>query len=62
MIFQALYSRLFDWIVESVNRAMASLSANSQTKQPLCIGVLDIFGFEVNARFESSILRSRFSK
>ncbi len=47
LMSQALYSRLFDWIVEAVNRAMASLSANSQTKHPLCIGVLDIFGFEV---------------
>lgn len=44
---KALYSRLFDWIVESVNAAMRELSESAREKNPLCIGVLDIFGFEI---------------
>ncbi|KAJ3141915.1 Unconventional myosin-Ie [Physocladia obscura] len=43
---KALYSRMFDWIVQSVNGALASLSRGIGT-QSLCIGVLDIFGFEI---------------
>ncbi|KAI8803169.1 P-loop containing nucleoside triphosphate hydrolase protein, partial [Cladochytrium replicatum] len=42
---KALYSRLFDWIVQAVNRSLASVSQNSGNM--LCIGVLDIFGFEI---------------
>jgi myosin-1 len=45
---KALYSRMFDWIVQAVNNAMASLSSrDGSAKNPLCIGVLDIFGFEI---------------
>ncbi|KAI8925857.1 P-loop containing nucleoside triphosphate hydrolase protein [Entophlyctis helioformis] len=44
---KALYSRMFDWIVQSVNAAMASLAANLQKSSILCLGVLDIFGFEI---------------
>ncbi len=44
---KALYTRMFDWIVQAVNSAMATLAANLRESQILCIGVLDIFGFEV---------------
>lgn len=39
---KAIYSNLFDWIVERVNRSM-----RSQTQGALVIGVLDIYGFEI---------------
>ncbi|KAI8914411.1 P-loop containing nucleoside triphosphate hydrolase protein [Gorgonomyces haynaldii] len=44
---KSLYSRMFDWIVQAVNTAMAKLAANLRQTQILCIGVLDIFGFEI---------------
>ena len=44
---KALYSRMFDWIVQAVNTAMANLAANLRQGQILCLGVLDIFGFEI---------------
>lgn len=51
---KSIYSRLFDWIVESVlNRSLRStnLQYNSNIKQQLkTIGVLDIYGFEVFER------------
>jgi Myosin head (motor domain) len=37
---KALYSRLFDWIVEKVNLALGF----SQNSDALMIGVLDIYG------------------
>jgi myosin-1 len=37
-----IYSRLFDWIVDRVNKAMAQRSQSSLT-----LGVLDIYGFEI---------------
>ncbi|KAJ3239347.1 Unconventional myosin-Ie [Chytriomyces hyalinus] len=43
---KALYSRMFDWIVLSVNAALSRLSAGI-SGQLMCIGVLDIFGFEI---------------
>ncbi|ORY53153.1 hypothetical protein BCR33DRAFT_711504 [Rhizoclosmatium globosum] len=43
---KALYSRMFDWIVQSVNGALANLSRGIGASS-LCIGVLDIFGFEI---------------
>lgn len=42
---KALYSRMFDWIVQAVNNALKALSIAD--KNPLCLGVLDIFGFEI---------------
>ena len=39
---KAIYSNLFDWIVERVN-----VSLKAQTKGDLVIGVLDIYGFEI---------------
>jgi hypothetical protein len=44
---KALYTRLFDWIVQAINTAMAKLAANLRESQILCLGVLDIFGFEI---------------
>lgn len=44
---KALYTRTFDWIVESVNLAMKNLAANLKQPQILSFGVLDIFGFEI---------------
>ena len=38
---------MFDWIVQAVNNAMSSLAANLRREQILCLGVLDIFGFEI---------------
>ncbi|XP_059476387.1 myosin-IIIb-like isoform X1 [Neocloeon triangulifer] len=41
---KGLYGRLFDWIVNQINRLLA---LNRYTcKEPLAIGLLDIFGFE----------------
>ncbi|KAI9090825.1 P-loop containing nucleoside triphosphate hydrolase protein [Phlyctochytrium arcticum] len=47
---KALYTRLFDWIVQAVNTAMASLAAGLRDKAQLSLGVLDIFGFEIFER------------
>lgn len=44
---KSIYYLLFDWIVESVNSALGRL-AGKQGGTPLCLGVLDIFGFEVS--------------
>lgn len=44
---KALYYRLFDWIVMAVNGAMARIASNLKSTSHLCIGVLDIFGFEI---------------
>ncbi|KAJ3056601.1 Unconventional myosin-Ie [Rhizophlyctis rosea] len=44
---KALYSRTFDWIVQAVNTAMANLAAGLRETSKLCLGVLDIFGFEI---------------
>jgi hypothetical protein len=38
---KALYARMFDWIVEAVNVQLAKQSTS------LCLGVLDIYGFEI---------------
>jgi len=45
---KAIYSKLFDWLVERLNVALKSTSPD------YCIGVLDIYGFEVfeNNSFE----------
>jgi myosin I len=46
---KTLYSRLFDFIVWSVNNALEELSSQVKNKpdRPLSIGVLDIYGFEI---------------
>lgn len=48
---KSLYSRLFDWIVQSVNNAMSTLSQGlNKSEGKLSLGVLDIFGFEIFER------------
>ena len=42
---KALYSRMFDWIIGAVNRAI--YKAESNTDRLLALGVLDIYGFEI---------------
>jgi myosin I len=42
---KSLYTRLFDWLVRRVNSAMSNAH-----DMPLCIGVLDIYGFEIFKR------------
>lgn len=39
---KAIYSNLFDWIVERVNKSLKSKQATSNS-----IGILDIYGFEI---------------
>lgn len=39
---KAIYSNLFDWIVERVNKSLKSRQATANT-----IGILDIYGFEI---------------
>lgn len=38
---KALYSRLFDWLVEAVNKAM------QKDRSEISVGILDIYGFEI---------------
>ncbi len=42
-LVRALYSNLFNWVVESVNAAMDKAADGGRLE----IGVLDIYGFEV---------------
>lgn len=45
---QALYDRLFSWIVERVNSAIEVQRADRSLNVPgTVIGVLDIYGFEI---------------
>ena len=48
-----IYSRLFDYIVEKLNVSLSNEANNSNVIKS-CIGVLDIFGFEIfeNNKFE----------
>lgn len=39
---KAIYSNLFDWIVERINKSLKSRQATTNT-----IGILDIYGFEI---------------
>mmetsp|Transcript_3090 Transcript_3090/g.10120 ORF Transcript_3090/g.10120 Transcript_3090/m.10120 type:complete len:594 (-) Transcript_3090:407-2188(-) len=39
---KTVYERLFNWVVEKINQSMACTSAGLK-----CLGVLDIYGFEV---------------
>src|SRR5690606_33561902 len=40
---KALYDKLFDWIVDKINKAMM----NESKKERVCISVLNIYGFEI---------------
>lgn len=44
---KSLYSKLFDWIVHSINSTMSKLANGLGKGKILSIGVLDIFGFEI---------------
>jgi len=53
-LVKALYASLFAWLVERINDASKEMTSSAQAeasrrKDPLFIGVLDIFGFEVLA-------------
>jgi myosin-1 len=41
---KAMYSRLFDFLVSSVNKA---LNVNPNSSRNVSIGILDIYGFEI---------------
>ena len=42
-----VYQRLFNWLIERINRVFQSKLKSSKTKESVFIGILDIFGFEV---------------
>lgn len=44
---KSLYARLFDWVIESVNKAIMSTKTQGKI---LNLGVLDIYGFEIFER------------
>lgn len=44
--FQAIYNKLFIWIVGKINSAIYSNLAESPKSSFLSVGLLDIFGFE----------------
>ncbi|CAK4154436.1 unnamed protein product [Aphanomyces euteiches] len=48
---KAIYSALFDWLVDRINAATAQLTGggNVNNGAPCFIGILDIFGFEILA-------------
>jgi len=53
-LVKALYASLFAWLVDRINDASKEMTSSAQAeasrrKEPLFIGVLDIFGFEVLA-------------
>ena len=52
---KAIYGRMFSWIVGKIN---SSIKANSLVRKKKCMGVLDIYGFEVFAEngFEQFII------
>ena len=41
---QAMYQRLFDWVVHQVN---SSVEMEDSGAESIVIGVLDIYGFEI---------------
>ncbi len=41
---KAVYTRLFDWLVQRIN---AAIVVDDDDSSPLSIGVLDIYGFEI---------------
>lgn len=51
--FQALYERLFEWLIKHINRTLSSNepeqvnNAVRKLASSLVIGVLDIYGFEI---------------
>ncbi len=50
MKFQALYERLFEWLIKYINKILsreAHEQINKLYQTSLIIGVLDIYGFEI---------------
>jgi myosin-1 len=47
---QALYDRLFTWIVGQVNSAIDPATTEAYVPNSTVIGVLDIYGFEIFGR------------
>lgn len=44
---KAIYSRLFDWLVDRINLGLQTDSSSSKSSQNHVMGILDIYGFEV---------------
>lgn len=44
---KAIYSRLFDWLVERINFALQTDSSSVKSSKNHVMGILDIYGFEV---------------
>lgn len=44
---KAIYERLFNWIIQRVNKSIVVESSETQKKFNRVIGVLDIYGFEI---------------
>ena len=47
LFFQAMYDKLFSWIVSQVNSAIDPASTDAYVPNSTVIGVLDIYGFEI---------------
>lgn len=44
---KAIYSRLFDWLVDRINFALQTDSSSIKSSKNHVMGILDIYGFEV---------------
>lgn len=44
---KAVYSRLFDWLVQRINFSIHTLTSSSKSPSNHVLGILDIYGFEV---------------
>ena len=49
-IFQAIYDKLFTWIVSKINAAIDPHITGNKRARGTVIGVLDIYGFEIFER------------
>ena len=47
LVFQAIYDKMFSWIVSRINKAIYVDKTLSQYGKNTVIGVLDIYGFEI---------------
>lgn len=57
---KAVYSRLFDWLVQRINFSIHTLTSSSKSPSNHVLGILDIYGFEVfdtnSCEFERNFL------
>jgi myosin heavy subunit len=44
---KAMYARVFDWLVETINKSIHTPTCVSRSKTNHVLGILDIYGFEV---------------